>query len=232
MIGRYPSKKVWEIADRYFMSDPGTANGLQKAREFAHANLLNENDIVKFDSEAESKRHRFLRKLEKEGRIAAISVHQSFTIMNDFTNAAGKRFGELVYEADFVYRDSEGKVHVEDVKGAATDDFRIKRRLFDARYKDLGLHLDVIRLRPRGEWERAEDWEDADVPRRKRTTAKVREENRRLRGIIRDGERKRRKSERELASYRRLKGKERRTRREEERMATLEEELKADGRIA
>lgn len=43
-------------------------------------------------------------------------------------------FRAVYYVADFVYQDSEGRTHVCDAKGIKTDVFRLKEKLFYARY--------------------------------------------------------------------------------------------------
>ena len=85
-----------------------------------------------FDSVAELRRYERLRLLELSGAIIDLRVHPVYTIL-DAQMIAGKRERPLRYAADFEYV-QEGRTIVEDVKGAWTALFRLKRRLFLARY--------------------------------------------------------------------------------------------------
>ena len=140
-FGRIPSKKVWWIDERHFTSDKGTRNGKQKALDYAHAYLLNDKDIIEFDSEMEWKRFEYLHALEKNGDIRELKIHQNFLLLPKFDD-----HDELMYEADFYYYDNTTQKYVvEDVKGLLEDTFRVKWKLFDYIYKKKDLKLVCIK---------------------------------------------------------------------------------------
>jgi len=88
-------------------------------------------DGIKFDSAKEGKRYQELLLLQKAGEIRALELQHKFPfVVNDLK--------VCVYIADFVYKDRNGTVYVEDVKGmrkgAAYQMFRLKAKLVHALY--------------------------------------------------------------------------------------------------
>ncbi len=83
----------------------------------------------KFDSKAELARYRSLLILERAGQIAELSRQASFVLAPKVViNGAAKR--SLIYRADFIYTDVRtGRRVVEDVKGALTAIYKLKRHL-------------------------------------------------------------------------------------------------------
>ena len=94
-------------------------------------------DGIKFDSKKEAKRYTELRWLQEADEISELRVHPSwelnyngrpFLIKSDrYKN--GRR---MKYTADFWYKDKEGNVIVEDVKGYATPMSRMRIAIFEA----------------------------------------------------------------------------------------------------
>lgn len=83
----------------------------------------------KFDSQAELARYRSLLILQRAGKIAGLTRQVSFVLAPKvIINGVAKR--SLIYRADFGYTDLQtGKAVVEDVKGALTAVYKIKRHL-------------------------------------------------------------------------------------------------------
>lgn len=91
-------------------------------------------DGVTFDSKAEAARYMALQLLERGGVITALSLQPEFLIADGFTYN-GKRERAIKYVADFKYLDVQTDEWViEDVKGTRTEVYKIKRKLFLAKY--------------------------------------------------------------------------------------------------
>ena len=77
-----------------------------------------------FDSQREYQRWCELKLLERAGRISGLQRQVSFELIP-------KQVGERAcnYVADFVYRDADGTMVVEDAKGMKTDVYKIKKKL-------------------------------------------------------------------------------------------------------
>lgn len=108
-------------------------------------------DGMLFDSQAEKERYCHLRLLEKAGEIHDLEHHPKFTLIPEQRDAYGKLLEKPVeYEADFMYLDDEGVVHVEDVKGMQDPpkEYVIKRKLM--LYKH-GIKIHEMYYR-RGNW--------------------------------------------------------------------------------
>lgn len=96
-----------------------------------------------FDSLAESRRYGELKLMEAARLITDLRVHPPYVVLDAFTDEEGGVQKEIVYEADFDYLE-DGKRIVEDVKGGKatqTAAFRIKRKLFLARYPEYELRI-------------------------------------------------------------------------------------------
>lgn len=109
-----------------------------------HSRKVTRNGIT-FDSKREANRHSELLLLERAGAITELQRQVRFTLLPAHYEAY-ERFGKngqrlkdgqrcveraVVYVADFVYRDKNGTLVVEDVKSPATKtkDYVIKRKL-------------------------------------------------------------------------------------------------------
>ena len=88
-----------------------------------------------FDSQAEFFRYRELYLLERSGQISDLRVHPRYEIIPGFKHN-GKKHRPTYYEPDFVYVEG-GRTIAEDIKGMATQVYRIKMKLFILRYVDI-----------------------------------------------------------------------------------------------
>lgn len=110
-------------------------------------------DGIVFDSIREAQRYKELKLLERAGEITDLELQKPFELVpaqyeyyerygkNNRRLKDGKRTIEqsVVYKADFVYREKNGQLIVEDTKGMKTHDYIIKRKLM--------LHVHGIRIR-------------------------------------------------------------------------------------
>ena len=84
-------------------------------------------DGIKFRSKKEADRYCVLKVLEKSKAISDLKLQVSFELVPSQI-IQGKKKRPICYVADFVYIENGVKV-VEDVKGAITEIYRIKRHL-------------------------------------------------------------------------------------------------------
>lgn len=82
-----------------------------------------------FDSKAEHKRWQYLAMLEKAGEIRDLRLQVPFELIPAQDKPSGGRERATNYIADFAYVTKAGVRIVEDVKGAVTPEFRLKRKL-------------------------------------------------------------------------------------------------------
>lgn len=126
---KYGNHKVYAYKD-------GFVAGNKNAKE--HGNIV---DV--FDSTKEYCRWLDLQILEKGGSITELKRQVPLTIQEAF-QYEGKRIQKIDYRADFYYRDKNGTVVVEDVKGydqkngkyIQTEAFRLKWKLLKSMYPD------------------------------------------------------------------------------------------------
>ena len=87
-------------------------------------------DNLTFDSIREYTRWSELKLLERAHEISNLERQKKFVLIPKQTSKTGKVLErECCYIADFVYRDKNGALVVEDAKGARTREYIIKRKL-------------------------------------------------------------------------------------------------------
>lgn len=94
-----------------------------------YSNLVVEVDGLRFDSKAEYRRWCYLVQLLKAREITQLKRQVPFELIPAQVRPSGGKERPTVYLADFVYRDRTGAQVVEDVKGASTPEYRLKRKL-------------------------------------------------------------------------------------------------------
>lgn len=87
-------------------------------------------DGITYDSRKEAQRAQELRLMLKAGIISNLREQVPYELIPAQKNEYGKVVERaVIYKADFVYDDENGKTVVEDVKGVRTKEFVIKRKL-------------------------------------------------------------------------------------------------------
>lgn len=97
-------------------------------------------DDVVYDSKWEAKKSVELAYLQKLGRIKDLERQKRFILQEGFVNNQGQKVRPISYIADFYYFDlSKKKYVVVDTKSPATrtPEYRIKKKLFEAKFKDV-----------------------------------------------------------------------------------------------
>lgn len=110
----------------------------RKRRREKYANVRSVYQGENFDSKAELKRWVDLLLLQKAKQISGLERQVPFVLIPRQTRPSGGVERECTYVADFVYVEG-GKRVVEDVKGALTPEYRLKRKLM--------LHVHGIEIR-------------------------------------------------------------------------------------
>lgn len=95
-----------------------------------------------FDSQAECDYYKMLLKSKDIGAVQDIIVHPKFELQPGFKKG-GSTCRPIIYEADFeigvVHDSGEVETVVIDIKGLPTETAKIKRKLFDFKYKNTKL---------------------------------------------------------------------------------------------
>ena len=96
-------------------------------------------DGITFDSKKEAKRYQELKLMERAGIIKELELQKEFELQPGFKKN-GKTYRKITYKADFCYfHNEEYKYICEDVKGFKTEVYKLKKKLFEYKYKDLEL---------------------------------------------------------------------------------------------
>lgn len=99
---------------------------------------------ITFHSKREAKRYEELLLLEKSGEVDCLELQPKFILQKSFKDRNGKTHRKIEYIADFKYRDVRYNVPVvEDVKGAKTEVYKIKKKLFLKKYGDKYIFLET-----------------------------------------------------------------------------------------
>ena len=94
-------------------------------------NIKCECNGIKFDSKKEMRRYNELYLLQTRGLITELELQPWYTLIE-----GNNKFRRMTYKADFRYRDADGNMIVEDVKGMKTAVYKLKRKMM---YSILGI---------------------------------------------------------------------------------------------
>lgn len=106
----------------------GRGNKYHAKKDYRKAN----GETVKFDSRKEARRYDELRLLERAHQISDLQRQVKFVLIPAQRDPKGKLIErQCYYVADFTYKDSSGRLVVEDTKSEATRTpvFVVKRKL-------------------------------------------------------------------------------------------------------
>lgn len=117
------------IAGRATLNEMRDSPAERKKRDSKYGNTQVTDAGIKFDSKAEHKRWQYLAMLEKAGEIRDLKLQVPFLLIPAQVRPSGGIERAMNYLADFSYLTREGVQVVEDVKGVATPEYRIKRKL-------------------------------------------------------------------------------------------------------
>ena len=107
-------------------------NGLSKRK---YNNHKIEIDGFTFDSKLEADFYLRLKPLVKIGKIKELKIHPRYLLQEGFSKN-GKHFNPIYYVADFEVTYDDGVTVIYDTKGMRTEVYKIKRKLFEYRYRD------------------------------------------------------------------------------------------------
>ena len=92
-------------------------------------------DGIKFDSAKERNYYLKFKIMEEAGIIKDLEIQKKFILQKGYTINDKKR-REISYYADFCYISTkDDKLHVVDIKGFRTDVYKLKKKLFEYKYK-------------------------------------------------------------------------------------------------
>lgn len=95
-------------------------------------------DGIRFDSKAESLRWQELKLMEMSGAIKNLERQPVYVLIAPFVSRDGTKHRGVKYRGDFRYLDvATGQVICEDVKGARTEAYRVKKAMLLWRYPDI-----------------------------------------------------------------------------------------------
>lgn len=103
--------------------------------------IKTEVDGITFDSKREANRYCELKLLEKAGEISHLELQPKFELQPAYKKD-GKTVRAITYTADFIYHElGNNAVVVEDSKGYQTQQFLLRKKLFEFKYPDYELRI-------------------------------------------------------------------------------------------
>jgi len=95
-------------------------------------------DNKKFDSIKEKRFYEKLKILERAGIIQELELQKKFELQPSFTDNTGKKQRAITYIVDFFYYEKTQEIYIAvDVKGYATDVYKIKKKMFMYQYPNI-----------------------------------------------------------------------------------------------
>lgn len=110
-----------------------TQSAFEKPLKSKYGAKKTEENGITFDSKREANRYKQLKLLEQVGKIDNLELQVEFELQPAY-EIEGERKLPIKYVADFVYTE-DGKMIVEDAKGLKTDVYKLKRKMFEYKYK-------------------------------------------------------------------------------------------------
>lgn len=89
-----------------------------------------------FDSKVESEYYIHLKELKAAGQVIGYKVHPKYLLQEAYVNFENKKIRKIEYEADFEVEYAD-RVEVIDIKGKATTDAKLKRKMFMFKYREV-----------------------------------------------------------------------------------------------
>lgn len=109
-------------------------NSIDQKKSKYHNTKVEYNGI-KFDSVKEMKHYQLLEYRQKIGEIKELKLQVPYELIPKY-KMNDKTIRKTTYVADFVYYDTrDNKTHVIDVKGFKTQTYKLKKKLFEYKYK-------------------------------------------------------------------------------------------------
>lgn len=90
-------------------------------------------DEITFDSAMEAKYYDHLKLLQAQGIVTSFELQPRFVLLPKFEKN-GKKYREIGYTADFTVHYADGHSEVVDIKGMVTQQFELRKKLFDYRF--------------------------------------------------------------------------------------------------
>lgn len=90
-------------------------------------------DGIEFDSMLEARYYKHLKLLKEQGIVIDFELQPKFELLESFKKN-GKTYRAITYQADFKVKYADGRIEVIDVKGMVTQQFELRRKLFEYRY--------------------------------------------------------------------------------------------------
>lgn len=90
-------------------------------------------DGITFDSAMEAKYYNHLKQLQAQGIVTSFELQPRFVLLPKFEKN-GKKYREIGYNADFTVHYADGHTEVVDIKGMVTQQFELRKKLFEYHY--------------------------------------------------------------------------------------------------
>lgn len=94
-------------------------------------------DNITFDSKIESKYYLYLKEKKKNKEIKDFELQPKFLLQEGFKDFEGINVRPIYYIGDFKIINNDNSVEVVDIKGMATPEAKLKRKLFMYRYPEI-----------------------------------------------------------------------------------------------
>ena len=93
-------------------------------------------DGITFDSKAEAAYYSQLKLLKRAGVIVTLELQPTFELIPAYIHpTTGKKVRATVYKADFRITYKDGREEIIDVKGVRTEAYKLKKKLFEYKYR-------------------------------------------------------------------------------------------------
>lgn len=96
---------------------------------------------IRYDSKREAEKAMELDMLKNGGEVLEWTPHPRYLLIPRYLNSEGKIVRPCYYIPDFWVKYASGAEAVIDIKGFETPEFKLKKKMFNYRYKDKNIEL-------------------------------------------------------------------------------------------
>lgn len=94
-------------------------------------------DGITFPSQKEANKYAELKLLQMAGEVTKLEMQPEFILQEGYRDSNGKWHRPIKYRADFKVSYRGGRVEVIETKGFRTEAYRMKKKMFLARYPEM-----------------------------------------------------------------------------------------------
>ena len=136
-INRYTDGRIYKVTRSDLHESATEKMSKDKDRKHKYGAKASVYDDIKFDSKLEMKCYVALKQMKRANLLKDFKLQVPYELQEKYVNVAGKKIRAINYISDFVVETNNGDIFIIDVKGLVLPYFKMKKKLFEYKYKEI-----------------------------------------------------------------------------------------------